>query len=141
MQSQEKIGVPILVLNDKNEILIGKRVNSYGAGLWGIPGGRIELKEPMTTTVKRELEEETGMKAESTEFIGVVRGLQGDYSFIHFGFIVRKFSGEAENLEPKKCEGWEWISLDKLPDDIMPAHKAIIEMYLQPHSSRYRDLI
>lgn len=137
----EHIGVPIIVLNNKNEILIAERINVYGAGLYGMPGGHIDLDEPMEETVKRELLEETGLSAEKLEFVGVVRELQKTYNFIHFGFIIKKFSGELRNAEPSKSKDWEWISLESLPENILPGHKAILKMFKEPLSPRVLELI
>lgn len=137
----ENIGTAIIVLNKKGEILMGKRGNVYGAGFYGMPGGRIELKEPVIDTVKRELMEETGLNTEHADFMGIVRELQGDYNFIHFGFLVKDFPGDPQNKEPEKCEGWEWISLDKLPESILPGHKAIIDLYINKETPAYRELL
>ena len=37
-----KVGVGIFVYNDKNQVLIGKRLNSIGHGTLALPGGHLE---------------------------------------------------------------------------------------------------
>ncbi len=138
----QRIGVCVVVLNrSKNEILLGKRKNSYKAGMYGIPGGRLELKESLEACGKRELKEETGIEAVSLTYIGVIRELQTDYNFIHFAFLCKEYLGEPSLSEPEKCEGWGWFPLEKLPDNIIPGHKAAIDIFLNKNTNSVRDLL
>jgi 8-oxo-dGTP diphosphatase len=125
MDSEEKrehIGVGIVVLSeDKKRIILGERMNSFKAGWLGMPGGRIEGDEAVIEAAKRELLEEAGVTAQEIS--------QETYSFIHFGFVVSDLSGEVTNMEPDKCKGWQWYSLDSLPEKILPGHRGIIELY------------
>lgn len=136
----EHIGVCIVVLNNKDEILLGERLNSYGEGLLGIPGGRINIDELLHEAAMRELKEETGIETKSAEYVGVVRDHQRTYNFIHFGFVVSGVADEPKNLEPEKCKGWAWYSREKLPENILPVHKSVIDMYLKQDGS-LRDLV
>ena len=141
MTKKEHIGVGIIVVNDKGRILLGERRNSHGAGQYGIPGGRIEVSEALEVTVKRELNEETSLKVLNSEFVGVVRDFQKEYNFIHFGFVVSKFSGDVKNMEYDKCKGWEWFDFGRLPQNILPGHRAILEMYIKKETPRYGELV
>jgi 8-oxo-dGTP diphosphatase len=109
--------------------LLGKRKNSYKAGLYGLPGGRIELNEPIITAIAREVEEETGINGLDFSFIGVVRENQGTYDFIHFVFSAQISNQKPMLCEPDKCEGWEWV--DNVSDltQVLSGHKAGIGMY------------
>ena len=67
--SKEKlfyVGVKALVQNDQGEILVLKSsLRNHSAGVviyWDIPGGRIEEGGNALDTLKREMEEETGIK-------------------------------------------------------------------------------
>lgn len=120
-----------IIVLDKNEkqVLLGKRLNSYKAGMLGLPGGRIELEEPLEDCGKRELLEETSLKGKSLQYVGVIRELQKGYNFIHFVFTCSQYDGFPTNVEPEKCEGWNWHPLDNLPDNILPGHKAALDIY------------
>lgn len=133
----EQIGVGIVLINKKQEVLLGKRKNSYKAGTYGMPGGRIEGKESLQEACKRELAEETGVVAQSLEYCGAVREWQEDkqWNFIHFIFICKEFEGNVEVKEPEKCEEWNWYFLDKLPSPLLSGHKAAIEMYMGKNNS------
>ncbi len=56
----QPIGVCVITVNKDKKILLGKRRNSYKQGMFGLPGGRLNLNESLADCVKRELEEETG---------------------------------------------------------------------------------
>ncbi len=129
MTEPQPIGTCAIITNSKNQILLGKRKNSYKAGLYGLPGGRIELNEPITAAIAREVKEETEINGLDFSFIGVVRENQGKYDFIHFVFSAQVTNQEPMLCEPDKCEGWEWIDIASDLTQVLPGHKAGIEMY------------
>jgi 8-oxo-dGTP diphosphatase len=132
--SKEKrpaVGVGVMITNEKDEILMGLRKGSHGAGLWCFPGGHVEFGETIIETAKREVEEETGLVInafslitvlDETEFIEtdgkhfVVIGLKGVYS-----------GGSPKVMEPEKCEEWNWFSADCLPENIYKGSLVMIE--------------
>jgi len=136
----EHLGVCIVVLNNKDEVLLGERINGYKPGFFGLPGGRISTPETILQAAVRELKEETGLKVKDLQYIGVVREFQGTYNFIHFGFVTKNISQKPQNLEPDKCKEWQWYSLDNLPQTILHGHKAMIKVYQSPELETYRDL-
>ncbi|MCR4326381.1 MAG: NUDIX domain-containing protein [Candidatus Roizmanbacteria bacterium] len=128
--SEQPVGSCVLVLNPKKtHILLGKRLNSYKAGYYGIPGGRVELGEPLEVCAQRELYEETQLTGSTFKFLGTIRENQESYDFIHFVFACTTFTGEVTLAEPDKCESWKWFSLDNLPRPILPGHKLAINLY------------
>jgi 8-oxo-dGTP diphosphatase len=139
--TQQPIGVAMIILDDsKEKILLGKRKNSYKSGSYGLPGGRLETAETLDECVKRELKEETGLETDNFHFVGVVRELQDSYNFIHFIYTCSKYTGELTNVEPEKCEGWEWHSLHDLPSNILRGHAAAIDMFHSQTQLNLRDL-
>ncbi len=125
---QVKVAVDVIVKRD-GKILMGKRLNAVGAGTYGVPGGHLELGEQIVPAAKRELEEETGLKANDLELISVVNTPGPDH-YIHFLFQCVEFEGEPQNTEPDKCEGWEWFEVDRLPENIFEPHKAFVPAML-----------
>lgn len=129
MIEPQPIGTCAIIINSQNKVLLGKRKNSYKAGMYGLPGGRIELNELIATAIAREVEEETGIKDLNFTFVGVVRENQGTYDFIHFVFSAQISNQEPMLCEPDKCEGWEWIDIASDLIHVLAGHKAGIEMY------------
>lgn len=65
------IGVTVIVMNDKNEILLNLRSDT---NTWGIIGGGMELGESLEETAARELKEEANLTAERFELIDLLSG-------------------------------------------------------------------
>lgn len=128
MSHEQKIGTCVLLLNSKGEVLVGKRKNAYLSGYYGLPGGRIEVNEPLLASAIREVEEETGIRLSDLEYVGVVRENQSDYDFVHFAFVAKKITTKPQCMEPHKCESWEWKELDKV-EHMLPGHKASLELF------------
>lgn len=126
----QPIGVCILVRNSANQILLGKRKNSYKSGYLGLPGGRVELHEPLIATAARELHEETGFSVSEFDYVGVVREDQGENDFIHFVFTCAVADATPQLCEPDKCEGWQWFDLSANFKPALPGHQAAIKLYL-----------
>lgn len=130
-RSQQLIGSVIILENDQKQILLGKRKNAYKSGDYGLPGGRIHGEEKAVTAARRELTEETGVKAHELAFAGVVKEWQTTQTFIHFVYHCSHWSGIPATQEPEKCEAWEWFSSDALPHNIVAGHKTAIELFLR----------
>ena len=47
--------------------------------------------------------------------------------YVDIGVIADWKSGEPHVLEPEKCEGWDWYSLDNLPMPLFAVEPQYIE--------------
>lgn len=126
MGNNSLIGVCIIVRDIKKRILLGKRLNSYKAGSWGFPGGRVELGEHIEEAARRELKEETGLKSQKLKYLGVVMDNQGSYDFIHLVFLCDKYLGSPKLIEPDKCEEWIWFNKGEIPKNTLRGHTKAI---------------
>src|SRR6476620_3655730 len=59
-----RIGSALLVRDEANRILLGKRNKDPQRGSWVIPGGKIRAFESVDEAACRELREETGLEVE-----------------------------------------------------------------------------
>lgn len=122
--SSIKVGVSVILINQNNEVLVGKRKGSHGAGLLAVPGGHVEYGEKATTTCQRELLEEIGLNLELNKFEKLTYSedfFENGKQYITLYFMVRGIdstSFEINNLEPEKCEVWEWVDIDALPNNM-----------------------
>ncbi len=58
--------------------MVVRRGHAPAAGLWSIPGGRVEPQESLTDAVRREVLEETGLEVEVGEVVGCIELGTGD---------------------------------------------------------------
>jgi len=68
-----------VIKDDTGRLLLIKRGHEPGAGLWSIPGGRIEAGESDASALVREVREETGLAVLAGRLLGAVQrpGLAG----------------------------------------------------------------
>jgi 8-oxo-dGTP diphosphatase len=65
------IGVHALIVKDGCVLLV-KRAKEPNKGMWGIPGGRLELGETYSEAAKRELLEECSIEIEIERLLDVM---------------------------------------------------------------------
>src|SRR5260370_29292526 len=59
-----RVGSALLVRDEANRILLGKRNKDPQRGSWVIPGGKIEAFESIAEAAVREIKEETGLEVD-----------------------------------------------------------------------------
>lgn len=109
----------VLLLNDKNEILLQKRADN---GLWGYPGGSMELKDTFESCARREVLEETGLVCGKMEHFMNVSGEEEHYIYPNGDeiyaaeevFLCRDFSGTYK-LQEEEVTELRYFALDQLP--------------------------
>jgi 8-oxo-dGTP diphosphatase len=70
--------VGAVIKDAAGRLLLIKRGHAPGAGLWSLPGGRVEPGETDAQALVREMREETGLLVEAGALIGTVRRPAGD---------------------------------------------------------------
>ena len=65
--------VGAVIKDGQGRLLLIKRGHAPAAGLWSLPGGRIEPGETDAEALVREMREETGLVIEAGQLIGTVR--------------------------------------------------------------------
>ena len=133
-----RIGVGVILLNDKNQIFVGKRKDNPG-DKWQMPQGGVEDGEDFLTAMKRELYEETSIKnikiikeiSQIYEYelpknlIGII--WKGKFRGQKQKWFITKFLGNENEINlntahPEFIE-WKWIHAEKLPEVIVDFKK------------------
>ena len=114
-----------------NTILLVKRAFEPGKGLWGLPGGFIELNEGPEEAAKRELFEETGLTGDVLRFIGFsyhFGTIFGDILLLGLEMKLDKFY----KLSPgDDAEDAKFFPLKTLPKIAFESHNEIINKYIK----------
>ncbi|KAL8686947.1 MAG: hypothetical protein Q9224_005294 [Gallowayella concinna] len=120
-----RVGVGAFILESSSQqclanprFLIGKRINSHGAGSWATPGGHLEFGETPEICAAREVLEETGLTVMNVRFLTLTNDFMPDDNkhYITLFMVCERenATAEPENMEPDKCEAWEWASWEDL---------------------------
>ena len=137
-----RTGVGVIVLNNNNQVFVGKRKDNPG-DKWQMPQGGVDKGEDFITAMRRELIEETSIKN-----IKILKEIQNMYQYelpknlvgiIWKGkfrgqrqkWFITKFLGKDDeiNLDTQHPEfiDWKWIDPQELPKVIVDFKK---ELYL-----------
>ncbi len=130
------VGVGALIL-EGNKVLLGlrnpdpKKAKSalHGEGTWTMPGGKLHFGEGLEACVKREVEEETGIRVRSVALVSVANSIAGNSHFVTIGFLVKEWDGELRTMEPEEIVEWRWFDLDELPSAVFPPSSKVLENY------------
>jgi 8-oxo-dGTP diphosphatase len=104
-----------LVLDEEGKVLLARRAQDPGAGLWDLLGGFVDEGEKPIAALTRELEEETGLEITPGEFLGGYPDRYGDEGIytLNLYWTARTRGGELE-LDDEIAEV-AWFALDELP--------------------------
>lgn len=117
-----RVGLGLLIFNDKHQVLLGLRKSPHGQGTWCPPGGHMEYGETFEEGASREAFEETGLviAPKNVEVVDVTNDFFKE-SGKHYVTIMMKtenYSGAPQLREPDKCEKWQWFELNNLPSNL-----------------------
>jgi len=137
-----RTGVGIIVLNNNNQVFVGKRKDNP-SNKWQMPQGGVDKGEDFITAMKRELIEETSIKNIKilkeiqnmyqyelpNDLIGII--WKGKFRGQRQKWFITKFLGKDDeiNLDTQHPEfiDWKWIDPQDLPKVIVDFKK---ELYI-----------
>jgi len=123
------------VIVKDGKILLVKRGYPPREGMWAIPGGVIEVGESIAEAAVRELEEETGIKAEPIGVIGVYNViLRDDEGKVKYHFVIIDVLFNPDTVTNNLRAGGDavdvsWLSLEEVVkrDDVTGSTKNLVE--------------
>ena len=140
-----RLGVGAIVLNKENRVFVGKRKDNP-VNKWQMPQGGVNAGEELIDAMKRELQEETGIK--NIEILKEVNGWS-EYELPDYllgkiwkgkyrgqkqkWFVVRFLGSDSEiNLQTGNPEfiEWQWLDIENLPKVIVDFKKKVYEKLL-----------
>jgi ADP-ribose pyrophosphatase YjhB (NUDIX family) len=100
MTDHPKLAALAVVIRD-DRVLLVKRRNPPDAGLWGFPGGHVDLGETAMHAATRELHEETGVRARAVRYLTNVDVIERDaQGAIRFHFLLAAVLCDYETGTP-----------------------------------------
>ncbi|MDZ7264238.1 MAG: NUDIX hydrolase [candidate division KSB1 bacterium] len=129
------VGVGVVVLNADQKILLVKRGNEPGKGLWSLPGGMVQLGERVRDAAVREVYEECNLNVEPEDVMSVVDLILKDsdgkvkYHYVLIDYFARYKAGD---LTPQSdVTDADWFSLAELEQLEIPevTRKVILKAF------------
>jgi len=132
------VGTAVAVYNSNGEILLQKRRD----GLWGVPGGFVELGESTEEAGRREVFEETGIEIGKLDLVGVFSGKQhyvklpnGDEFYpVTIAYVSKEIKGGILKADGIETTETSFFSVNQLPEGLNPLIKNLIKQYITSQS-------
>ncbi len=126
------VGCGVLVVNDKDEVLLQKRSDN---GQWCIPGGALEPGETYTEAATRELQEEVRITVSDLKLFGLYAGEERE---IHYPnkdvvyslaviFTTNKYTGTISDEDSEVLEH-RFFAREDVPKELfIPDRRPILD--------------
>jgi putative (di)nucleoside polyphosphate hydrolase len=139
-----------MMVNAEGRVFVGQRIDSKEGDRWQMPQGGVDPGEDLVAAMLREVEEETGARAEHLEVVGELgRELYyelppelkgklwgGKYVGQRQTWFLVRFTGTDDDIDlaahhdPEFC-AWKWVAPDELAELIVPfkrdVYQAVVE--------------
>lgn len=111
-----------LIFNEKGQVLLQQRSDN---GLWGNPGGCMEIGESIYDTTKREILEETGLTVNDLTLFHIYSGESqhhiypnGDeVYFVNIIFKTSTYDGQLKQMDDESL-ALKFFDIKDIPDEI-----------------------
>ena len=114
---QPIVGIGVVIVHEEKIVLI-KRSNEPARGKWTIPGGLVELGEPIENAVIREALEETCLEVENPRLVDVVGQVDHDaddrvkYHYVIIDYLEHVRSGNISAASD--AAELRWVPFDEV---------------------------
>ena len=95
------------------QLLLVRRGRGPAAGMWSVPGGRVEAGETLAEAVIRELAEETALEGVCDELVGWVERMSPEHHYVILDFAVTILEPSDPRPGDDAVEA-EWVPLDEV---------------------------
>jgi 8-oxo-dGTP diphosphatase len=109
-----QIAVGAVVVEDGRLLMI-QRAQDPGAGLWSLPGGRVELGEYLADALRREVAEETGLSVEVRDLVGILE-VVGDPHYVILDYFAEVAGDVRDPVAGTDVSDARWVPLDEVAD-------------------------
>jgi ADP-ribose pyrophosphatase YjhB (NUDIX family) len=127
------LGASYLIVKNKNKLLLSLRKNTgFMDGYYSLVAGHIEEGESASQACVREAKEEADIEILVNDIKPAhISQRVSDTDRVYFDvyFLLENYAGNVENKEPNKCGGLDWFEVDKLPNNIIPYVRDVLNKY------------
>ena len=115
--SHPRVGVGVLLIDNRGRVLLTLRKLAPEAGCWSIVGGKVGFLETLEQCAIREAREEVGLEISLRSLLCVTDHClpAENQHWVSPAYLGQILSGEARNCEPAKTREVRWFGLHHLP--------------------------
>jgi 8-oxo-dGTP diphosphatase len=126
-----KVGVGVLLVDERERVLLTLRTWPPEAGCWSIVGGKRDYLETLEACAVREAREEAGLEIVIEGLLCVTNHLlpKERQHWVSPAFLGGILAGQARNCEPEKTRDVRWFPLDQLPPNLTMTTRNAIQAY------------
>ncbi|KAA0546949.1 NUDIX hydrolase [Bacillus sp. BGMRC 2118] len=136
------VGATAIILDEQGKILFQQR--RFPNGVWGLPGGLMELGESTEEVAKREVFEETGLQIENLQLLNVysgqdqfIRAENGDeFYVVTTAYYTTEYYGEII-VDKKESIKVDFFHPEDLPKHMIGSHRKMVEEYIEKFGSNH----
>jgi len=130
------VGSVVIILDENKRVLLQQRTHPYG--VWGLPGGLMELGESSEETAIREVKEETGLTVSGLKLHHLYSGerfftvaANGDpFYSVTAVFSSNTYQGPLV-LNKEVAIHLAFFSYNEMPDAMVGSHREFIDNYFK----------
>ncbi len=122
------VGVGAVIV-EGDRILLVKRAYEPNKGFWSIPGGLVRLGESLEAALKREVEEEAGVKIKVEDVVFVGEEIFKESNGIRYHYIIIDFLAKITGgrLKPgSDAEAVRWFRFDEVGEEAVEFVRKIV---------------
>jgi 8-oxo-dGTP pyrophosphatase MutT (NUDIX family) len=127
------VGAMVCVIDDQGKILLQKRPE----GIWGLPGGLLELGESVEEAGRREVFEETGVEIGQLQLVEILSGKQyfrklpnGDEFYpVTIAYLSKDIKNHTIKIDGKESIDAGFFPLHELPEQTSSLVRKMIQQY------------
>jgi ADP-ribose pyrophosphatase YjhB (NUDIX family) len=98
-------------------VLLARRNKMPGQGQWSLPGGAVELGEPLLDGLRRELREELGVEMEVGGLVGVFdRVIRDRENRVQYHYVLVDYWGSIASGHPRPASDISEVKLFSLEE-------------------------
>lgn len=132
------VGVGIILLNEKGEVLLGLRNEDEKIadsdlrleGTYTLPSGKVKYKETFEEAGIRKVKDETNLDVKKIRVISLQNDINEYAHYATIGLIADEYDGNIKIKETNEITKWEWFDFKNLPENLCFPSQKIIECYI-----------